>query len=455
MKLYRKWLLAFALVIAAALAVVAALVSQRTESELLRYSGMYSSSSQRIAGVLSNYYEQTGSWEGVQSLVQSIVTRPGMIGDAGREHGGMRGWTGLRVADANGRIVGDSDHLPQGELTAKDRSLAVEIQDQEGATIGYLLLAGEPALEAPAQDFLDRMRVALFWGALAAFAVAILVGGVLVRGIVAPLQGLNAATHAISGGDLSARAPVHGHDEIAMLAETFNQMAENLQRAQEARRAQTADIAHELRNPLAVLQGTLEALADGVYEPAPENFDLALDQVRTLNRLVEDLRLLALADAGELRLERTSLDLGSWLMRAVDVYRPAFEEKAIGLDVEVPEGLPSISVDGGRLGQVISNVLGNAQRYLPAGSRVRVTVALKDGGIEMRMADNGPGVPAEELPKLFERFWRGEHSRSRALGGSGLGLAIARQIVTAHGGRIKGEKTPGGGLTVVCWLPLK
>jgi signal transduction histidine kinase len=279
------------------------------------------------------------------------------------------------------------------------------------------------------------------------------VGGLLVRSIVRPVQALTAAAGAVAAGDLDVRAEVAGQDEIGRLGGAFNTMAESLQRAQAARRQQTADIAHELRNPLAVLQGTLEAVVDGVYPPTTENLEPALDQVRTLNRLVEDLRLLALVDAGELPLARQPLDPLPLLRRVAEAYRVPMQEKGLIFEVALPESLPPVSADADRLTQVVGNVLGNAVKYVPEGGRVLLRAGEEEGGVVVEVVDDGPGLRPEEYEHLFERFWRGEPSRSRATGGSGLGLAIARWVVEAHGGRIWGEPSPGGGLTIAFWLP--
>lgn len=459
MNLYQKWLLAFTLVILVAVGTIAAMVATRTEAAFRHYAMVNSSLAQELAASLADYYAQTGSWDGLQAALAELPTT---LPIKGRGQGGMHGPMGgagqqfiYQVADATGQRVADSAGPPSGHFSPSDLQRALPIQTEEGTTVGYLLIlvAESNSLAAPAQSFLTQTRTALLYGVLAAFVTALLVGGLLVRGIVAPLRKLTQAAQAIAAGNLQVRAPIQGHDEVAQLAQTFNTMAESLARAEVARRAQTADIAHELRNPLAVLQGTLEALADGIYTPTPENIQPALDQVQTLNRLVEDLRLLALADAGKLRLERGPLDLGDWLIRTAEAYRVQLEEKGLTLAVEVPPHLPLVNADSDRLAQVIGNILSNAVRYLPAGCRVQISAQTEKNGVTVRLADNGPGVPTADLARIFERFWRSDPSRSRSTGGSGLGLAIARQIVEAHGGHIHAEPTPGGGLTFVLWLP--
>ncbi|HOU16110.1 MAG TPA: ATP-binding protein [Anaerolineae bacterium] len=461
MNLYHKGLLAFAVVILIAVLTVAILVGQQAESNFRSYNALYSVRAQTLAQDLAAYYAEHGSWDGLQAQMGTLATMPGRRQGRGgmtggnTMGGGMATWN-FRVADADGRIVADSAAAPAGKLTTAEQQRALPIRNA-AAVIGYLLpdreALGAGALDEPAQRYLDQLRGALLVGGLVAFAAALLLAGLLTRGIVAPVRRLTQATQAIAAGNLDARAPVHGHDEIAELSQTFNAMSASLQRAEQARRAQTADIAHELRNPLSVLQGTLEALADGVYEPTPDNIEPALDQVRTLNRLVGDLRTLALADAGELRLERQPVDIGALLEHAAEGYREVLTDHGLTLDYTPAPHPLTVHADYERLTQVVGNILSNAARYVPAGGHVQMTARAAQNGVEVTIADNGPGVSDADLPHIFERFWRGDPSRSRTTGGSGLGLAIARHIILAHGGRIWAAPTPGGGLTVAFWLP--
>lgn len=455
MNLYLKGLLAFAVVILIAVATVAVLVGQRTSAEFRGYAALYGNRAQSLALVLTAYYADHGSWEGLQEALPGLTAGPGRGGGYGGGRGGQAGggW-GFRVADVRRYVVADSNGAPRGQLSGDETQRALPLA-VGGQVVGYMALDHQAAwpLDVPAESFLERVQEALVWGGLLAFAAALLAAGLLMRSIVAPVRELTRAARRIAAGDLAARASVRGRDEIASLAETFNSMAASLQRAQDMRKAQTADIAHELRNPLAILQGTLEALADGVYAPEPENIQPALDQVRMLNRLVDDLRTLAQADAGELRLEKRRVDLRALLSRAVEAYREPLAARGIALHAALAEQAPEVNADYERLTQAVNNILGNAVRYVPEGCEVRVSLEVEAGGVAVRVADNGPGVPAEALPRLFERFWRGELSRSRATGGSGLGLAITRHVVEAHGGRVWAEATPGGGLTIGLWLP--
>jgi len=462
MSLYQRWVLAFAVVILIAVATIALVVGVQATDQFRRYAAVHGAAAQNLAVRLGNYYATYGSWAEVQSWWQQTWASESPMsgergGSAGRGSGPMMGPAlSFVVADAMGRVVLDSEGTPTGRLSAARLAQASPIETN-GEVVGYLLIranAWAAAASGPEAAFLVSLRWALLLGAAVAFIAALVVGMVLVRGIVAPLRQLSDAAQAIAAGDLMIRAPVRGQDEIAQLAQSFNRMTESLALAETARRAQTADIAHELRNPLAVLQATLEAIGDGVYVASPENLRPALDQVHTLNRLVEDLRLLALADAGQLQLQRRVLDLRVLLERAVRGYRARLEERDVRLQLTLPDVLPQVFADTDRLLQVVNNSLDNAARYLPPGAQVQVRAFASDAEVVVQIVDDGPGIPEAELARLFTRFWRGERSRSRETGGSGLGLSVARRIIEAHGGSITASATPGGGLTLTFTLPV-
>jgi signal transduction histidine kinase len=271
------------------------------------------------------------------------------------------------------------------------------------------------------------------------------------------VQVLTKAAARLAQGDLSQRVEVHGKDELADLGQAFNQMADSLGQAQASRKAMTADIAHELRNPLAVQRAHLEALQDGLYPSTPENLQPILDQNLLLSRLVDDLRTLALADAGQLRLERIPTDVIDLVERNVERFNPQAAMRAIDLSVESAENLksnpPVLNLDPARLEQILGNLLSNALRHTPDGGKIIVRTARSNGVVQIRIADNGPGIPEDDLPHIFERFYRADRSRSRSEGGSGLGLTIARQLAEAHGGALTAANAPEGGAVFTLSLP--
>ncbi len=449
--LFWRWMLAFLAVVAAAVGTMVLLSGWMTEAEFRRYTFSQNAGWGQLAAELANYYAEHGSWEGVESLF------PPMRGGWGRRGSSPMGRMGAStLTDARGNVILAGEGVETAHFSSAQLRRAIPIE-VDGEIVGYLLppdLTHAMPSGTPEQQFISRVRSALLFSALVALTVALVLGLLLFRSIVAPLNVLTRASQAIAAGDLSARAPVRGNHEIAQLAAAFNQMAESLERAERARRNQTADIAHELRTPLTVLQGTLEAMADGVYPLDRENVLLALSQVRTLARMVEDLRLLALSDAGELHLYARPLDLHNFLCRFLEGYRSKAREKGITLHLEVPDRLPPVQADRDRLSQIVGNLLSNALRYVPQGGKVVIRAEEGAGEIRISVSDDGPGIPARELPHLFERFWRGDKARRRATGGSGLGLTIAKSLVEAHGGRIWVESEEGKGTTFTFTLPI-
>jgi two-component system OmpR family sensor kinase/two-component system sensor histidine kinase BaeS len=266
------------------------------------------------------------------------------------------------------------------------------------------------------------------------------------------------AADAVAEGDLSARVPPpeRGPGEFARLAESFNRMVAELERADRQRRNLTADVAHELRTPLHIIQGNLEGVLDGVYEPTAEHIGATLDEARALARLVDDLRTLSLAEAGQLALAREAVDVAELLADVDTSFSGQAEAAGIALRVAVDDALSERTVVGdvGRLDQILGNLVANALRYTPAGGTISLQAESIESGVRIVVRDTGEGIPSADLPFIFDRFWRGDRSRTRAQGtGSGLGLAIARQLVQAHGGRIAVESAAGQGTTFTIELP--
>jgi signal transduction histidine kinase len=275
--------------------------------------------------------------------------------------------------------------------------------------------------------------------------------------IATPLADVMSAADAVAEGDLSVRIPARGPHEFGRLARSFNRMVAELERSDQQRRNLTADVAHELRTPLHIIQGNLEGVLDGVYQSTTDHIGATLEETRLLTRLVEDLRTLSLAEAGQLVLVQERVDVAELLADVGTSFSGQAEAAGIDLRVEIVGGPSDLTItgDAGRLDQVLSNLMANAVRYTHSGGNITLRAEPLNDGIRIIVRDTGEGIPAEDVPYVFDRFWRGDRSRSRAGGtGSGLGLAIARQLVQAHGGWIEIESELGEGTTFTIELPM-
>jgi signal transduction histidine kinase len=289
----------------------------------------------------------------------------------------------------------------------------------------------------------------LLWAALGAAALSLVLGILLSRLLTAPLAALTRASQAIAAGDLTQRVAIRSEDETAALGRAFNDMAASLAAAETQRRNLIADVSHELRTPLTVVQGDLQAILDGVYPLEMTQIASLFDETRLLTRLVDDLHDLALADAGQLRIERLPVDIAEIARAAVAQFAPLAEAQGVRLSVAASGESLVVSGDPDRLAQVLRNLLSNALRHTPAGGQVEVVVKRDEGGVTLAVADTGAGIAPDDLPHVFDRFYRGDR-RGR---GAGLGLAIARQLVTAHGGDVRVASEVGKGTRFSVTLP--
>jgi signal transduction histidine kinase len=284
--------------------------------------------------------------------------------------------------------------------------------------------------------------------------VTLLIGLLLMRRVVTPLADVIAAAQSVAAGDLTTRVAVCGPGDLRDLSESFNHMADALQRSDGERRALLADVAHELRTPLTVIRGRLEGVVDGIYPADEAHVAPVLEETYVLERLVEDLRQLTLAEMQQLPFDRRAIDLGEIVARTVDLFSAEAAEAEIELLAHMEPDLPLVTADPQRVGQVIGNLLNNALRYTPRTGQVTVYVEKVVQGVRVAVTDTGEGMAADDLPHIFDRFYRGEKSRARARGGAGLGLAIAKAWVQAMGGEIGVESRPGLGSRFWFTLPL-
>ncbi len=454
-RLWVKLTLAFLAIALTAIGVVAVISARATGEQFRRYVFASDAAGQATwTQALTDYYAAHGSWDGVADLLAQLG--PGTGAGRGRGRSGTGGaGPNLAVADPTGRVVASRSGELVGEtLPAGTLAQGVPLK-LDGRPIGTLinLRPAELALDAQGEAFLRQVRTSLIWAGALAALLSLALGVLVSRLLTAPLARLTRAAQAIAGGDLGQRVVVEGNDEIGALSRAFNEMSASLAAAETARKNMLADISHELRTPLTVIQGDLQAILDGVYPLEMAQIAGLYDETRLLTRLVEDLHDLALADAGQLRLERQPVDLAALAGAAVAQFGPVAESAGVKLEL-IAEAAPTITGDADRLAQVLRNLLSNALRHTPAGGQVTVRVARAGDEARIEVADTGTGIAAEDLPHVFDRFYRGSQEGGRRGKGAGLGLAIAQKLVAAHGGEITVASTPGQGTTFTVTLPM-
>jgi signal transduction histidine kinase len=290
--------------------------------------------------------------------------------------------------------------------------------------------------------FLAAAHRYLVWAGFAAITSSVLLGFLLIRRILGPLYQMGVVTAKVAHGDYTERVRVTSADEVGELAKSFNRMTDSLQRFEQMREAMVANVAHELRAPLTNMRGYLEALSDGVLPPSRETFELLHEETLRLATLSDDLLTLSNADAARSNLKPKKLDLREHLLHALDLFRIQFAAKEITVVTEFPDGAGETLADPDKLGQVVHNLLHNVWQYTALGGRVRISVEPSPGWVRVTFANTGGGIAAEDLPLIFERFYRAEKSRSREYGGAGIGLAIVKELVEAHGGQVGAESSP-------------
>lgn len=460
-----RLLAAFTLVILVTIGMVAFFVSRSTGGELEQFEARNRElRSGRIAFLLARFHSVNGDWKDVQSLVEQIGTSEG-------QRLVLTDTNSVVVADSQGDLIGKSFRPAAKGITVFSRAVPRQgipvmppmpgaplqtpveakqtlpsLQPQRYETpLGTLYINPENTPVILTRSLSEAINRFLLWGGLLAFAIAMLLTFVLSRRISAPVQALTRAAKRLGQGDFSQRVKNTGKGEMGLLTQTFNSMAGDLERDEKLRLNMVADCAHELRTPITNLRGYLEAIKDGVVKPDVATIESLYEEVTLLSRLIDDLQELALADAGELRLVFQAEDIGELLKRTVSAVQIKAVAKQLSLKVDLPDKLPPVNIDLHRIGQVLRNLLENAMAHTASGKSVTVTAKQKDSQVEVSVIDQGEGIPAEDIPNIFERFYRVDKSRNRATGGSGLGLTIAKRLVEAHGGKIGLESELGKG----------
>ncbi len=449
-KLSTRLALAFALTSLVGIGLAAVFVRQLVASQFDAF--VVEQRRTEFVALAASYYAAHGGWEGVSPQA--------LFGPLGRHAGGGPAAgpgpdprVAFALIDQSGTTLLSPDPRERGRPADPRRLAGGAPVIVDGEVVGRVYLARPPGRNPAEERYLARTDQALAAAALIAVVVALPLGLLLARLITRPVRDLTQATRAIAAGELGQQVPVRSRDELGLLAQQFNQMSADLKRATELRRRMTADIAHDLRTPLTVIAGYLEALRDQSLRPTPARFAAMHNETRILLRLVEDLHTLSLADAGELALRLQPADPAALLAQVGQTYRDAAAQAGVELCVEAAPGLPAVDVDSEQLLRALGNLVSNALRYTSAGQRVTLRAEPAPGGVALIVADTGRGIPAEHLPNIFERFYRADESRQRDTGGSGLGLAIVRSIVAAHGGQIAVASALGEGTTFTVTLP--
>ncbi len=397
---------------------------------------------------LSNYYQANGSWQAVGNTIAMGNNPPRQVnGSPSEPFFTLVAENGQVVFAGPGYRIGEQ--VPPREL---ERGLPIEV---DGKTVGTLVMGRIPLERNPREEeFLRRTNLMLVYSALGASIVALLLGIFLSRTLTRPIRELTEATHAVAEGKLGQQVSVRSKDELGGLAASFNKMSADLARSTETRKQMTADIAHELRTPLSLILGHAEAVHDGVLPPTRENFEIIRDEALRLEKLVEELRTLSLADAGELSINLQEVSPQKMLSDIQTTYFHIANQKNVNIQLDIPSDIPILKIDPGRMTQVLTNILDNALNHTPAGGQINLSARNAQEGVELSIQDSGPGIEAEDANRIFERFYRADSSRHRDKGGSGLGLAIAKSIVQAHNGQIWAESALGKGLTIIIKLPI-
>lgn len=291
--------------------------------------------------------------------------------------------------------------------------------------------------------FVDSVHRYLAWTLAGAIGLAVVLSYVINRRILGPLTRMNAITEEIAAGEFSARVPTTTADEVGQLARAFNRMAENLEKIERLRRSLMIDVAHELRTPLTNIRGYLEALNDGVLPPAPETLALLQDETLRLAKLVEDVLALARADAAGGHLQPTAIDIKTLVEKTLTPFATTLADKSLTVSLDAGESTISVTADPDRLERILRNLTDNAAQYAPPGTTVKIRITMDDRVVRVDYANAATDLLPEDLPYLFERFYRGEKSRSRHHGGAGIGLSIVKELVESHGGTVHADLERG------------
>lgn len=443
----RRLLFSYLVLIGIIVALMTFIIHQVTAQTFSRYlSAQSASHSEMLPLMLTGYYARNGSWEGVQPDI---------------EEAGLMIGAPITLTDEQGRIIAatQSDLMGQDAANIPNINVTIPVVDENHTTIGTVYVQRNISHQRADETFLTDVTRALIIAGLIVALLAAGLGVLLTRSISRPLAEMEQAATRFAQGDYTVRVSPHGRDEVATLGRTFNQMAESVGSVEQLRRELVANVSHDLRTPLTVIRGYLEGLRSGQIadrRSAEMAFDAMHIEVARLLHLVGDLRQAAALDSGSLPLKRRAVAPIDLVAETVDRVMPLVLAKGVHLRHEVPADLPLLNIDVERMGQALLNLLENAVRHTPADGAILLTAQRQGEQLRLIIQDTGAGISAEDLPHIFERFYRADRARNASEGRAGLGLSIVKAIVEAHGGTVKAESegVPGKGSIFAVSLPL-
>jgi signal transduction histidine kinase len=451
-----KITLAFIIVSLVGVALAGILVHQVTRSAFDRF--LFDQDRSAIISLLTQHYENEGSWENLERAYRQFLGVRIRNPDT-PQFEKIKGVSALFqipfvLVDTDGQVVFGRPLKAEQPVPPLDLRKGIPLE-VDGQTVGWLLEPRSPfqfERNTPQATFLRTLNRVVLFSAIGALALAVLLGSILARSLTRPLRELSTATQAVAQGELGYQVEVRSKDEIGQLADSFNQMSADLAKANQLRKETTANIAHDLRTPLSVIMGYTEALNDGKLNGTPEVYTTMHQVSQHLSHLIDDLRTLSLADAGELPVNLQAVPVAALLERTAAAYNPQARDQGISLEVNAESDLPKIEADQERMAQVLGNLVSNALRYTPTGGWISLSASASEGEVAILVQDNGAGIAPEDLPAVFTRFYRGDKSRQQN-GEAGLGLTIAKSLVEMQGGTISVKSELGQGTTFTIRFP--
>jgi len=401
---------------------------------------------------LIEHYGQNGSWVNVQIVFHEIFPftiqnnpeeNPGVKSPGGNAPFILTSPTG--VIQNNNSGPGSAKPGNRIQIDEIDNKIPLEL---EGEIIGWLIPGGsQRPHNSPQNDFLNTVQQGLIISSVVSLLIALTLGGFLIQSFTRPIRKLASATEKVAGGELGFQVDIDTQDELGKLASSFNRMSSDLEKSDRARKQMTADIAHDLRTPLTLLQGYTEVLNEGKMSGTSEIYQTMHQQAQHLGYLIDDLKTLSLLDSEELVFQTQNIDLSHILQQVENAFSPLAREKGIKLSLRKEDKLPKVDLDPGRLTQILGNLINNAFQVLSSGGTIDISAKHKGNNLILEISDNGPGISEENLPLIFNRSFRADKSRSSENGSSGLGLAITKKLVEAQGGNISVISEVGTGTT--------